>query len=277
MRARFLRTAILVALGVLLVAGCAPEPAMPEAPTEAPLRVAASSSARPLISALGEAWLAMGQGIPLDLWETNSALALSRLGAGEADLAATCWKPQEGIPLPPGVADGWHWTPFAYDGIVFIVHPSNPVERLALAQVRDIFAGRVQTWLELGGDAERVVQVSREEGSGTRWDFEALVMQGRRVTPAALVMPGGRAVLEFVGENPGAIGYVALAEVSPQVKALTLEGVSPSLEMVRDGRYPLPRLCYLVLPGRPSPLAEQFVRFATSQEGQEAVARALHR
>jgi len=274
MAARVLRTIVLMACA-LLWAACAPGPAAPAERVESPLRVAAASSARPLVLALGQAWMASGQGVPLDVWETNAALALARLEAGEADLAATCWKPEEGTPLPPGAEAGRRWVSIAHDGIVVIVHPDNQVEGLTLAQVRDVFAGRVPNWLDLGGDPEKVIAVSREEGAGTRWDFEALVMQGRRVTPAALVMPGGEAMLEFVAEHPGAIGYVGLSQLSPEVRALALEGVAPSLETVRDGTYPLPGLCYLVLPEHPSRLAERFVRFATSQRGQEALEERL--
>ncbi|MGC8838849.1 MAG: substrate-binding domain-containing protein, partial [Anaerolineae bacterium] len=240
-------------LGLLVLAACsAPPPPTPASP----LRVAVASSAQPLVAALAQAWEASGQGTPLDVWETNTALALARLGAGQADLAATCWKPGEGTPTPAAVQAGWHWVPIAYDAIVLVVHPENPLDGLSLAQVRELFAGRVARWSDLGGSPEEVLPVSREEGSGTRWDFETLVMQGKRVTPAAVVMPSGRAVVEFVGEHPGAVGYVGLARAREKVKVLALDGVRPSVATVREGTYPLPRLCYLVLPASPLPRAE---------------------
>lgn len=256
-------------LSALALAACSAQPP----PTSAsPLRVVSASSAQPLVAALAQAWEASGQGTPLDVWETNTALALARLGAGQADLAAACWKPGEGTPTPAAVQAGWRWVPIAYDAVVLVVHPGNPLEGLTLAQVRELFAGRVARWSDLGGGPERVLPVSREEGSGTRWDFEALVMQGARVTPAAVVMPSGRAVVEFVAENPGAVGYVGLAGAKEGVKVLALEGVRPSGATVREGTYPLPRLCYLVLPSSHAPRAEAFVRFATGEAGQEALA-----
>jgi len=257
-------------LGALALAACSAQPLPP--PT-APLKVASDSSAQPLVAALAQAWEASGQGTPLDMWETNAALALARLAAGQADLAATCWKPGEGTPTPAAVQAGWRWVPIAYDAIVLVVHPENPVEGLTLAQVRELFAGRVARWSEVGGGPEAVLPVSREEGSGTRADFEALVMQGMRVTPAAVVMPSGRAVVEFVAGNPGAVGYAGLAGARGGVKVLALDGVRPSAATVRDGTYPLPRLCYLVLPSSPTSQAEAFVRFATGEAGQKALSR----
>lgn len=260
--------------GAVLLAACGPEPQQPAPTPVAPLRVASASSARPLVDALARAWRDAGRGTPLDVWETNAALALARLEAGQADLVATCWKPEEEeTPLPTSQAD-WQWVPFAYDAVVIVVHAENPLEGLTLAQVREVFAGRVARWLELGGGPEKVLPVSREEGAGTRWDFETLVMQGKRVTPAAVVMPSGQAVVAYVAEHPGAVGYVGLAQASSEgVKALALEGIAPSVAAVRAGAYPLPRLCYLVLPKAPSPLAEAFVRFATSEPGQAVLPR----
>lgn len=259
--------------GALLLAACSPAPQQPAPPPVAPVRVASASSARPLVDALAQAWRAAGHGPPLDVWETNAVLALARLEVGQADLAATCWKPEEGTPLPTPQTD-WRWVPFAYDAVVIVVHAENPLQGLTLAQVREVFAGRVARWLELGGGPEEVLPVSREEGASTRWDFETLVMQGKRVTPAAVVMPSGQAVVEYVAENPGAVGYVGLAQASSEgVKALALEGIAPSVATVREGTYPLPRLCYLVLPRSPSSLAEAFVRFATSEPGQAALPR----
>lgn len=262
--------ASVLVLAALALAACSPS--LPPTSTS-PLRVASASSAQPLVAALAQAWEASGQGVPLDIWETNASLALARLGAGQADLAATCWKPGEGTPMPAAVQVTWRWVPIAYDAIVLVVHPENSVEGLTLAQVRELFAGRVARWSELGGSPERVLPVSREEGSGTRMDFEALVMQGKRVTPAAVVMPSGRAVVEFVAENPGAVGYVGLARTKEGVKVLALDGVQPSVATVREGTYPLPRLCYLILPSSPSPRAEAFVRFATGEVGQKALLR----
>ncbi|NLE77711.1 MAG: hypothetical protein GX605_13290 [Chloroflexi bacterium] len=268
------RTLAVMLAAVLLLGACAPPPAADPTPVT-PLRLQADASAYPLCEHLRQAWASSGAAAPLEVRESNAALALEDLKAGRADLVATCWKPRDDQASPLTPAAAWRWTPFAHDALVVLVNLESPVEGLTLGQLRDVFSGRMETWLELTEDPEEIMVVSREDGAGARLDFEAQVMAGRRVTPAAVVMPSGRAVVEFVAEHRGAVGYASLSQAAPGVRAIALDEVLPTLQTVRDGRYPLPGLCYLVLPASGSPRADEWVRFATGEAGQGALERFL--
>ncbi len=154
----------------------------------------------------------------------GTGFGLEALRAGEADLALASW-------LPAELSPSWQATPIARDGIAIIVHPDNPIEGLGLLQLQDLFSGRAYEWEGRWRSlpAQGVVQpVSREEGSGTRAVFEALAMDGQRVTPRAVVVTSSQAVVDYVASHPQAIGYVSIGYLSPAVKALTVEREAPT-------------------------------------------------
>ena len=241
----------------------------------------------PLLGELVMAFQADHPSITVILEPGNSYQGMEQVLDGNADLAA----------LSVAVTDEFWSAPVALGTIALVVHPDNTVTNLTLAQVHDLFSGRVWRWEDLGGKTAEIVAVSREEGSGTRLAFEALVMafaagldcqpalttvegrtevrgcEGAAVTPMAVVMPGSEAVVEYVAAHPGAIGYVGQAYVSDQVRAVEVEGRS---SQVVDGQvpdYPLVQPLLLAAMEEPSGPARQFVDFCLSPEGQAIVAK----
>ena len=186
--------------------------------------------------------------------------------ADEADIAMASW-------VPPDVPKDWRVTAIARDGIAVIVHPDNSVDGLGLLQVRALFGGRADEWQAVDGRPMPgpVQPVSREEGSGTRAVFEALVMEGWRVTPRAVVASSSQAVVEFVAGHPEAIGYVSMALVTRKVKVLRIEGELPTPDSVVQGRYPLGRELWLVTSDPPSSPEQAFLDFASGPVGQQIV------
>jgi phosphate transport system substrate-binding protein len=136
-----------------------------------------------------------------------------------------------------------------------------------------LFSGHVIEWGQVGGSSSPVQAVSREDGSGTRAAFEAMVMQGDRVTPMALVMPNSQAVVDYVARDPNAIGYVSMGYVNGEVRAVSVEGLVLTPESVSRAEYHLTReLVILSRPGA-SPPAQAFLDFVLSPAGQAIVGR----
>jgi phosphate transport system substrate-binding protein len=98
-------------------------------------------------------------------------------------------------------------------------------------------------------------------------------MEGQRVTPTALVMPGSSAVIDYVAAHPEAIGYVSMGHLSERVKALAVEGVPSSSQTVTDGAYHLTRPLFLIADREPTGAPRSFVDFVLGSEGQQIVAR----
>jgi len=156
----------------------------------------------------------------------------------------------------------------ARDGLAVVVHPSNPVEDLSLAQVKAIFAGQAANWKEVGGQDRPVRIITREEGSGTREAFMKLVMGKGRISRKALTQESNGAVKELVKHDPCAIGYMSLGLVGGELKALRIGGVPAAEAEVQEGRYPLVRPFLFVTKGRPGAEAQRFIDYVLSAEGQ---------
>lgn len=159
----------------------------------------------------------------------------------------------------------------AIDAIVPVVHPKNAVKDLTLDQIRDIYAGRITNWKQVGGADARITVVSRDSSSGTFETWESLVMKGERVQQRALLQASNGAVLQTVAKNPNAIGYVGLGYLVKDVKGLDIAGVKATMKTAETRTWPLSRELYLFTNGKPVGDTKALVDFALSSEGQLSV------
>ena len=161
-------------------------------------------------------------------------------------------------------------TVVARDGIAVIVHASNPIRALTLAQLRQIYAGTIRNWREVGGTDARITVITREDGSGTRDAFEQFVMGSQvRITPSALVTAYSGGLRKMVSQDPGAIGYVTFSQLNPLVGALAIDGVPPSESAIASGAYRLQRPFLFLTKGPPTGPARAFIDFVLSDAGQQ--------
>jgi phosphate transport system substrate-binding protein len=221
---------------------------------------------------LGQAYTEQQEYVTVDVQGGGSRLGIALARENRIDIGTASRKPTAGEEKDPetGAKRLW-WTAIAQDGIALVVHPQNAVKDLTLPQARDIFFGRILDWEEIGGTPGEIVVVSREDGSGTREVFEETVMGDKRVTLTAIVMPSSEAVVEYVARHPTAIGYVSMGYLSSQVKALPVEGVSPTPDDIQSGGYPLIRPLYLLTGQGPTGEVKSFIEFALSPAGQTVV------
>lgn len=235
----------LLLVGALLIGwptGCARSPARPT-PTPTPLRGAGTALLTPLWPQVVTGFGAAHPGYSLRYEALPSGLALTELAAGRHDFAFST------DPTAPTAYPDLSFTPVAADALVLIVHPGVGLTNLTLAQARDLFGGFIQGWDELGADGGPVRLVGRAVGSGARATFVQRVMGD---TPPALTTrlePDDAAVLAYVRDHPGAVGYVsrrALADVpAGAVRVLRLEDRLPD-----DPGYALRRTVDFVVPTR---------------------------
>jgi len=161
----------------------------------------------------------------------------------------------------------------AMDGIAVIVNTSNPVSKLSLAQLKNIYTGKVSNWSQLGGENKELVVISRDVASGTYECFSKLALKKARVRPDALLQASNAAVLSTVKRTKGAIGYVGMGYLSSDVKGLSVDGVRPSIETVQKGTYPISRPLFMYTNGKPKGLAKDFIDFVLSEDGQRIVGK----
>jgi len=173
----------------------------------------------------------------------------------------------------------------AIDALAVILHPENPVSKLTIGQLSDIFTGRVTNWSELGGNDAPIIVVSRETNSGTHVYFlEEVVRRGEKenkdiFAAQTLLMPSSVGITSEVRRNPNAIGYDGLGYVdSEHEKILAVAQnsdapyVAPSVESASDNSYPLSRNLFMYTAGEPDGVLADYLSWILSAEGQQIVA-----
>ena len=158
--------------------------------------------------------------------------------------------------------------PVALDAIIPVVSPKNAVASLTMEQLRDLFAGKIKNWKELGGADAPVVVVGRDSSSGTFESWQELVMGKTRVSQRALLQSSSGGVVQAVAGNPNAIGYI-----DSQIKGLAVNGVQPGAKTAQDGTLPISRELYLFPSGQPQGDAKKLVDYTLSAEGQQFVSK----
>jgi len=159
----------------------------------------------------------------------------------------------------------------ALDCIVPVVHPSNPVKDLSLMQLKQIYTGKVKNWKEVGGEDKPIVAVSRDSSSGTFEVWNEMVLLKERVRPDAQLQASNGAVAQAVAGNKNALGYVGIGYLNPDIKALTVGGVTASAETAKSKAYPVARGLNMYTNGTPKGAVKDFIEFVLGAEGQQMV------
>ena len=200
-----------------------------------------------------------------DKWDLIFALAPSKKQVEEAK--------QAGIE--------YELTPFCMDAFVFFVNADNPVENLTTEQIKSIYSRRITDWKEVGAPSgTKIIPYQRWQGSASQEMFGKFMGD----TP---IMPPPKED-EVVGEGQiitatanyrnykAALGFSFRHSAEEmlrnnQIKLLSIDGVAPTVENIRDGSYPLVATAYMVTARPRSANVRKIVDFMLSPEGQKLV------
>ncbi len=233
-----------------------------------------STTVGPIAKAFAEYYMSKNKDVNITVSESGSGNGAKSLINGMCDIAdmSRFMKDKEfAAAVEKGRIPVAHVV--AIDGIVMIVHPSNPVKGLTVAQVRDIYMGKITNWKEIGGPNVDIVMISRDTNSGTYETFENLVMKKEKIFEKAEYVGSNGAIRQRVQSTPAAIGYVGLGFVDRSVKPLDIDGVTPDMNTISSGIYPIARPLFMFTDGYPK-LGTHLHRFITlylSPKGQEIV------
>lgn len=174
----------------------------------------------------------------------------------------------------------------ARDAIAVVVNPGNPVRRLTLQQVGDIYSGKINNWSQVGGENRPIVRLSRETNSGTHVYFLQKVLRlgdpenTTLFSTDTLLLPSSEGIINEVSQNPNAIGYDGLGYIPPELMdslvALALqEGgpyIIPSIASVNENTYPVSRDLYMYTAGEPQGAIRDYMDWILSDAAQAIVA-----
>ena len=276
---KIISIALIAVLALALLAGCGSSaaPATTTAPaSEAPAKLSGtvatdgSTSMEKVIGALGEAFMEQNKGVTFTYNPTGSGSGITAVGEGRCDigLSSRALKDDE-------KASGLKETVLALDGIAVIVNPANPVSDLDVETIAKIYTGEITNWKEVGGNDAEIVLIGREAGSGTRDGFESITDTKDSCKYRQELTSTGD-VITTVSTNPDAIGYASLAALKDNVKALTVGGIAPTEDTVKDGSYVIQRPFVLVTKdgAELSTAAQAFFDYATSADAADLIAAA---
>ena len=165
----------------------------------------------------------------------------------------------------------------ALDGLSVYVNPENSLKELTIAQVGDIFTGKIKNWKEVGGPDMAITVYSRENSSGTYEFFKEHVLKGQDFAASAQTMPGTAAIVQAVVKDKSAIGYGGAAYGgSSKLLSIKKDDASPAIEPteanVESGTYPIWRHLYVyVNPASDKGEIAAYINWIRSDDGQKHV------
>ena len=195
---------------------------------------------------------------------SNTRGAYKGIVDGTVDIAICVAPSEEQLAYAESQGVALTFTPIGKEAFVFLVNCENPVDDLTVEQLKGIYAGDYTNWSEVGGDNSHIAVLQRNAGSGSQ-----------------------SALLNFMGDTPvktdyftflgRSIGfsfrfYVEGMVEDGEVKMLSLNGVYPDTENIKNGTYPIVNELYAVTRAdETNPNVQAFVDWMLSEEGQAIV------
>ncbi len=247
-------------------------------PTRAPegtvLRIGGSSAARDVVEAALEEFALVYPDVRVEhVPSTHSGAALKALRSGQIDLAY--------VNREPTAAErrSLYIHPYALDPLVFVAHRGAGVPGLTTQQIRRIYAGDIRRWSEVGGADLPITVLDRPEYTSPKVLLRHCIFSDLEITPGATVLEAQADMNEALSTYPGSLGYTSLRAALARdatTAVLRVDGVYPTPETVRSGRYRMARPILFAVRNDPAPGVRRFLGFATSPRGKSlAESRAL--
>lgn len=237
-----------------------------------------SDTVLPLGQKTSEAFMAVNKDVSIAVVGGGSGTGVTALMDGNTDIAMSSrdLKSDEKLKFQEKQMNIEIVT-LAVDALAVVVNPKNTVSKLTREQLEGIFTGTITNWKELGGEDLAIVVYSRENSSGTYEFFKEHVMDKKNYASSVLNMPATGAIVQSISQTAGAIGYIGLAYMSPEVKALEVsydQGttfVGPSMESAKNKTYPISRPLYYIYDVKNSEKVKSYLDYTLSEAGQKLV------
>lgn len=233
-------------------------------PTPATLRIYDTPEVAPFTSALTSAYSQSVPQIQVEIETSTRSDMLDRLLNREVPYFIS-----NHLPL-----DERLWAaPLARDALAIITNPTNPVDELSPEQIRRMYQGFSTDWLDVSNFEATITVFSEGAGSGTRAEFERLLMGQQRTSPNAQVVPSTPAMLASIASQAGAIGYAPFSQVNNTVRVLSINGTPPSHGTIVSNTYPLRLTLYFIGLEQPNGPYQDFVTWVQSPAGQRLLSQ----
>ena len=218
-----------------------------------------------------------------ELWDgvleyNNTVGGYELLGEKKTDIFFGAYPSEEQIAEAKAQGTEFVYTPIGYDAFVFFVHKDNPIDDLTTEQVQGIYSGEITNWSQVGGKDEKIAAYQRNEGSGSQ-SMLIRFMDGKEImeAPTEMIDDLMVGIVERVSDyrsKPGSIGfsfryYLEGIIKNPDIKLLSIDGIAPTVENIKNGSYPITASLYAVTyEGNDNENVDKFIEWVLSDEGQ---------
>ncbi len=217
-------------------------------------------------------------GVKIRISGGGAAKGIRSVSAGTSDLGGTCRHrlvdkagkkhPQEKDAILIQVA---------WDALVAIAHPDNPVDNITLQHLKKVYAGEIISWTNLGGQDKRIALITRSgKYSGVGHLFRLLVFNDPdyEFKARSFFVKSTGPLEAKVEKTVNALGIDGISSAKKRkVKRLSINGIQPTKENIASGAYPLFRPLYITVNQNASEKARKIVDFILSPEGQDIISR----
>lgn len=241
-------------------------------------KIKGSDTVLPLSQKEAESYMKQNKAAKVTITGGGSGVGLAALIDGTTDIAMASRKMKMAEKMKlQNAGKAIKEITIAYDALAVIVNPSNKIMQLTREQIEDIFTGKTKNWKEIGGDDMAITVYSRETSSGTYEFFKEHVMNNKNYASSVLNMPATGAIIQSISQTKGAIGYVGLAYLEKDVKALKVSYdkgktyTGPSMENAKNKSYPVVRPLFYYYTANTEKSVKPFVDYVLSAEGQRIV------
>ena len=220
-------------------------------------KVDASLAIHPLVDSIASNFLGIGESkLDFEYTKTRTSEVYRNLIDGKVDVifAAEISKEDEEYAKQKGVE--LKIIPATSSAFVFIVNTENPVENITFEQIQKIYAGEITNWLDVGGESGDIIAYQRPTGSGSQTAMLSLVMKDKEIMtpPLTRIEQEMGGLIDAIAEYDNskyALGYSYFYYVNTMykkdtIKMISVDGVMPTIETIKNGTYPIYTNAFIV-------------------------------
>lgn len=232
------------------------------------LKIAGGTAHIPVMKEAAKRIMSLNPDIQISIAGGGSGVGIKQVGEGLVDIGNSGRRPTD-EEIGKYDLKMFKW---AIDGVGIVVNPNNEVQALTKAQVIDIFSGKIDNWKHLGGVDKEINVYTRDKASGTREVFWKKALAKGEITSKANFVVSNGAMKTVISQDPYGIGYVSVGHIDKTVAPVSFNGVAPTLDNVKQGKYIIARGLYSNTKGNPSGMTKKFIDYLFTPEGQKIAA-----
>lgn len=263
-----MRTIITITIFFLiLISGCSSTPIK-----IGQIRIKGSETMLSLVKDLANEFMKSNPGITIYVEGGGTVVGVKALYDGSADIStgSRIFLPEESKLLAEKFGSTGISTFVARDAICIVVNKNNPINNLTIEQIKLIYTGKIKNWKEVGGNDSPIIKIRRDYNSGTTQHLITRVLDEEPFDKDVIVKSTIKELQQEIANKQNSIGYCGL-DHHPLTKLVSINGVYPRKEYIRDGRYIFSRYLYFHTITPPQGIIKDFIEWVLSPAGQALI------